>query len=571
MFHNTINITKLCEKYEINSTKGLYIMYRDYPTFHNYEVIEYDRKSRSDDPLLSTEEILERHSKELDSYAQKHLGGSIPEENKYKEVGSGESIDDRPEMLRLLKAVESPAIKAVIVVDVQRLSRGDLEDNGRLIKILRYSNTYVITPHKVYDLRDEYDRDAFERELKRGNEYLEYFKKIQRRGKLASVKEGNYVGSVAPFGFTRVPIKDKNGKTECWTLAEKKDEADVVRLIFHWYCNDDIGVTAICRRLESMNIKTKNGLDHWKPAMIFDILENVHYIGCVRWNWRKTVRVVEDQEVKKLRPKAKVDEYLVFEGKHDGIVSEEIFKKAAEIKGNRHRTKPDTSLKNPFSGLMFCKCGAKIGYNTYNKNGKEMAPPKLVCNNQVHCKSGSADFREVLDYICCVLKDCIADFEVRIENEQDDSTKLHKDLIDSLEKKMKDLEAQEISQWKSQSDPDPDKRMPQHVFKILNEQLLKEKEEIKVALCKAYESIPKPVDYKVKILKFADALAALEDPTVSAKIKNQYLKDIIERIDYERPAPVRITKENAAKYNTTTSKGMKFHNEPYKINIVLKP
>ena len=89
-------------------------------------------------------------------------------------------------------------------------------------------------------------------------------------------------------------------------------------------------------------------------------------------------------------------------------------------------------------------------------------------------------------------------------------------------------------------------------------------------MCKAYESIPKPIDYKEKVLKFADALAALEDPNVSAKIKNQYLKDIIERIDYERPAPIRITKENAEKYNTTTSKGMKFHNEPYKINITLK-
>lgn len=545
-------------------------MYRDYPKFYSYETLEYDRKSRSDDPLLSVEEVLERHGKILEEYALKYLGGPIPEENKYKEVGSSETIDDRPEMLRLLKAVESPAVKAVMVVDVQRLSRGDLEDAGRLIKILRYTNTYVITPHKIYDLRDEYDRDAFERELKRGNEYLEYFKKIQRRGKLASVKEGNYVGSVAPFGFVREPIKD-GSKIECWTLKEKKDEADIVRLIFHWYCNEDIGVTAICRRLESMNIKTKSGLSTWKPSIIFSILENVHYIGQVRWNWRKTERIVEDQEVKKVRPKAKVDEYLIFNGKHDGIVSEELFNKAKEIKGKRHRTKPDTSLKNPFSGLMYCKCGSKIGYNTYNKYGKEFAPPKLVCNNQVHCKSGSADFREVLEYICCSLKDCIADFEVRIQNEQDDSTKLHKDLITNLEKKMKDLEAKELSQWEAQSDPDPDKRMPQHVFKMLNEKLLKEKEEVRQALCKAYESIPEPIDYKSRVLKFADALAALEDPSVSAKIKNDYLKDIIERIEYERPAPIRITKENADKYNTTTSKGMKFHVEPYKINITLKP
>ena len=545
-------------------------MYRDIPKFYSYEVLEYDRKSRSDDPLLSVEEVLERHGKILDDYALKYLDGPVPAENKYKEVGSSETIDDRPEMLKLLKAVENPAVKAVMVVDVQRLSRGDLEDNGRLIKILRYSNTYVITPHKVYDLRDDYDRDAFERELKRGNEYLEYFKKIQRRGKLASVKEGNYVGSVAPYGFTRVPIKDRD-KIECWTLAEKKDEADVVRLIFHWYCNEDIGVTAICRRLEAMNVKTKNGLSTWKPSIIFGMLENVHYIGCVRWNWRKTEKIIEDQEVKKIRPKAKVDEYLVFEGKHDGLISEELFNKAKEIKGNRHRTKTDTTLKNPFSGIMYCKCGAKMGYNTYNKNGKEFAPPKLVCNNQVHCKTGSADFREVMEYVCCTLKDCIADFEVRIDNDQDDSSKLHKNLIENLEKKMKDLEAQEVSQWKTQADPDPEKRMPQHVFKILNEQLLKEKEEIRQALCKAYESVPKPVDYKVKILKFADAVSALEDPTVSAKIKNQYLKDIIERIEYERPAPIRITRENASKYNTSTTKGMKFHNEPYKISITIKP
>ena len=71
------------------------------------------------------------------------------------------------------------------------------------------------------------------------------------------------------------------------------------------------------------------------------MLENVHYIGCVRWNWRKTIKIIEDQEIRKLRPKAKVDEYLVFEGKHDGIISEEQFYKAREIKGQRHRTKQD--------------------------------------------------------------------------------------------------------------------------------------------------------------------------------------------------------------------------------------
>lgn len=543
-------------------------MYKEYPKFYSYEVLEYDRKSRSDDPLLSVEEVLEKHGKILEEYAIKYLGGPIPEENKYKEVGSAESLDGRPEILRILKAVESPAVKAVMVVDVQRLSRGDLEDAGKLIKILRYTNTHVITPYKTYDLRDEYDRDAFERELKRGNEYLEYFKKIQARGRLASVKEGNYIGSVAPYGFDRTTITE--GKKTCHTLIEKKSEADVVRMIFNWYCNEDIGVTAICRRLEELGIKTKTGVKNWKTSIIFSILENVHYIGCVRWNWRKTIKIIEDQEIRKLRPKAKVDEYLIFEGKHEGIVSEEIFNKAREIRGKRHRTKRDLTLKNPFSGIMYCKCGAKIGYNTYRKNGIEYAPPKLVCNNQVHCKSGSAKFNEIYYDVCDAIRNCIKDFEVRITNDKDDSIKLHKDLITRLEAKLKELENKEIAQWEAQYDPDPDKRLPQEIFKKLNQKLLAEKEEIKKALCKAKDSAPKEIDYKEEKLKFSDALKALEDPEVDAKTKNQYLKNIINRIEYDRPSTVRITKENADKYGVDTSKGLKYYVPPYTIKLKLK-
>lgn len=543
-------------------------MYKEYPTFYNYETKEYGRKSRTDDPLLTTEEILEKHSKIIEEYAIKNLGGPIPNENKYMEVGSGESLKERPEITRLLKDIEDPKVKAIIVVEVQRLSRGDLEDAGRLIRLLRYTNTFVITPMKIYDLRDEYDRDAFERELKRGNEYLEYYKKIQARGKLSSVKDGNYVGSVAPYGFDRIEKSD--GKKTYHTLIERKDQADVVRMVFDWYCNEDIGVTAICRRLEELNIKTKTGGKIWKPSIIFSMLENHHYIGCTRWNWRKTIKIIENQEIKKLRPKAKVDEYLIFEGKHDGIISEELFNKAREIRGKRHRTKRDLTLKNPFSGIMYCKCGAKIGYNTYTKNGVEYAPPKLVCNNQVHCKSGSVNFDEVMEYVCNVLKDCISDFEVRIENDKDDSVKLHKDLISRLTTQLKALEQKEIEQWDAQYDPDPNKRLPQHIFQKLNEKVLAEKEEINKALAKAKDSAPKHIDYKDELIKTTDALNALLDPNLDAKTKNQHLRNIIDKIVYERGPIVRITKDNASKYNIDTSKGLRYYAPPYKIDIKLK-
>ena len=548
-------------------------MYKEYPRFLAHEVVEYDRKSRFDDPYLSIEEVLEKHARIINEYAERNLGGPIPAENRYKEVGSGESLDDRPEILKLLQAIESPKIRAIIVVDVQRLSRGDLEDAGRLIRLIRYSETFVITPYKIYDLTDEFDRDAFERELKKGNEYLEYFKKISLRGKLDSVREGNYIASRPPYGFNRI-VKE-NGNKVCHTLEERKDQADIVRLVFQWYCNEDIGTTAIARRLEAMGIPNKAGGDKWHNYSIVSMLENVHYIGCVRWNWRKTIKIIKDQELKKLRPRAKAGEFLVFNGKHDPIVSEELFNRAKEIKKQRETSAPDTTLRNPLSGIMFCKtCGARMGYNTFVSHGVEYAKPKVRCANQVRCKSGSADHADVMERVCDALRDCIADFEIRVEHEQDTSVDLHKKLVKGLEQKLKDLEITEKLQWEAKHHPNPEERMPAHIFKDLNSKVLKEKEEVNEALCKAKESIPDPVDYRDQIIRFTDTIEKLEDPNLDAYTKNRHLRDIVERIDYYRPPNVKITKENRHLYgyedDTSQGRGLKYHREPYEIHITIK-
>ena len=57
-------------------------MYKEYPHFYYYDTREYGRKSRTDDPLLSTEEVLEKHSRIIEEYAIKYLGGSIPPPDK---------------------------------------------------------------------------------------------------------------------------------------------------------------------------------------------------------------------------------------------------------------------------------------------------------------------------------------------------------------------------------------------------------------------------------------------------------------------------------------------------------
>lgn len=532
------------------------------------EILEYLRKSRTDDPTLDVSEILARHETILDEYAERTWGKKIPETQKMREVVSGETIDSRPELLKILKMIESPKIKGVLLVEVQRLGRPDLEDIGRLSKLFRYTNTLVITPQKTFDLRNEYDREAFERELMRGNEYLEYTKKIMSRGRLLSVQQGNFIGQKAPYGYEKDVIME--GKKKCHTLKIVESEAEVVRMIFDMYVNEDMGRVNIAHRLNELGIPTRTGA-LWTQDTLKTMLENDHYRGKVRWNWRKTITVVEDGEVKQVRPKTKVGEYLVYDGKHQAIISEELFQAAREKQGKNHRAKPKTKVRNPLAGLLFCQCGRAMSLRTYKYHD---AAPRLLCDNQVYCKTSSCLFSEIIDRVRDTLKQCIRDFEVRIESDDKNSQQLHENLIKRLKLKMEELNKKELSQWEKYSEEE----MPKEIFDKLNEKVLKEKDEIQQALCKAYESMPEPIDYEEQLLRFKQALNALDDPEVSAEKKNKLLKACIERIDYKREKSVRIKskqvryydkEQKRTRYKSPLSTGGNWTNPPIELDIQL--
>ena len=542
----------------------MYIQYDYANMFAPDEVLVYLRKSRSDDPLLSVEEVLRKHESILNEWVERNLSAKIPEENIFREVISGETIADRPEIQKLLSKIESPKYKAILCVEVQRLSRGDLEDAGRLIKLLRYTNTFIITPPKTYDLQDEYDRDIFERELKRGNEFLEYQKKIMGRGRLLSVSQGNYIGSRPPYGYDKVWVMD--GKRKVPTLAENKEQADVVRLIFDLYVNKNMGEQRICKYLSNLNIRPPKG-EYWSKSAMKDITQNVHYIGKVKWNWRKTITVVENGEIVKIRPKSSKGEYLIYEGKHQAIISEELFNLAQEKRGKYPRVPYVKKLTNPLAGLLYCRCGKAMIYKSYKtKEGNEKSLPRLICSGQTYCKTSSCRYDDIIEKICSVLEQCIEDFEIKIENQDNTSEKLHLDIIKNLEKSLKDIEAKEIAQWEAQSNPNPDLRMPVDIFKVLKEKLAKEKEETKKALEQAYNSIPAPIDYEEKIVRFKDALSALNDKDVSAEAKNELLKSCIERIEYFREPSKRLRTSN----DRVLPVGGGWNEEPIELDIKLK-
>lgn len=201
------------------------MMNRSDPSVSLSRVVAYLRKSRADGEE-SVEEVLAKHEKILQDYAVRTWGAPLPESRLFREVQSGETIAARPVMQKLLGMVQNREIDAVLVVELQRLSRGDLLDVGTLSQIFYFSKCLILTPSRTWNLEDEFDRKFFELELQHGRDYLEYIKRIMTRGRERSAMDGNYIGSRRPYGYERVVVDKKP------TLAVVPSEAEVVRLIF---------------------------------------------------------------------------------------------------------------------------------------------------------------------------------------------------------------------------------------------------------------------------------------------------------------------------------------------------
>ena len=498
--------------------------------FSPEEILIYLRKSRADDPLLSTEEVLSKHEASLDEWAEKNLSAPIPEENRYREIVSGgDSISERPEFQKLLKRIESPSIKAVLVVEISRLGRPDMEEIGRISKYFRYTNTVVITPIRAFNIADEYERDMFEQELKRGNFYLEYTKKILKAGRDISVKNGNYLCSIEPYGYDKVTIVE--GKKKCPTLAINEEEANIVRLIFDWYVNENIGTSTIAKRLNDMGVNTPK-MSRWSATAIRRRLDDPLYIGKIRWNAKKVVCVVEDGQIRKTRTKNEGDDYILTDGKHEPIISEELFRAAQEKRGRSHKSHRGKELKNPLATILYCECGKAMSFNPRTNMPK--ANNRLRCNNQTYCKNGTCSLEEIMPFVADILKQKITEFEIEANNGNEGLVEKQEKLIKTFEKKLSDIQSKELLLWESQLDPDPDKRMPSHIFQTMTAKLGKEMAETEEASAKAKEALTAPIDLEKKIVTFQKAYDALLDDKKSVAEKNHLLKACISRITYHR-------------------------------------
>lgn len=491
--------------------------------YQTNELLIYLRKSQADSPMESVEEVLRKHEYILQDFAVKLTGQPLPEHQIFREVVSGETIEARIEMQKLLKLIESPEIKAVLVVDPQRLSRGDLVDCGTVINAFRYTNTQIITPTKTFDLTEKYDRKFLEMELQHGADYLEYCKEILYRGRLASVMRGNYIGSIAPYGYQKVSYKEGNEKI--FTLEIDEVEAPAVQIAFDLYANQGYSFYAISRKLDELGYRPRH-TRYWSTSAIRDILSNEVYAGMIRWGWRKTEKNFSDGKLKLSRPKQK--EYTLISGRHPAIIDMNLFRQCQERRGKNARVAKKEQIRNPFSGIIFCQCGRAMSYRTYFRNGKERSAPRLLCDDQIHCKTASCTFDEMYALIINILKDSIRDFRIITENQENDSHIT--DTIHSLELRLSDLQSKEIKLWEKYTEED----MPKNIFDALLEKHKTETASIEKKLHALQQEDKREQDYQKQIIKFSEALHALQDPDMEPGTKNILLKECIDKIIYSR-------------------------------------
>lgn len=497
-------------------------------TFEPEMFLMYLRKSRQDDPNETIEEVLSKHETILQEYMEREYGFRIGEENIYREVCSGESIQDRIEIKKVLSRIEKADIVGVVVVEPQRLSRGDLIDCGSLIQAFRYTNTLVITPMMTYNLENKMERKFFQDELLRGRDYLEYTKEILFRGRVASVKRGNFVGNHAPYGYDRIKV----GKE--YTLTPN-DKAPYVKLIFEWYVDGE-SYNGICRRLTELNVPTMHG-GEWESSAVRGMLVNLHYLGKVFFCSTKETIVIEEGERKLKTLKQPDGQVIIVDGKHPAIISQELWDKAqARKEQTMARCKKNKPLINPYASLLYCKkCGYAMHYREYAKQKS-----RISCNLFPHCCKSSKETDLTKALIIALEKEELPFLEQQLKKEKGDSVELHKNLLSTLEKQILELNTQEEKQYELLEKG----IYTEEVFEKRNKAI----QEKRLALKKQIEDVrfatPKKIDYGKKVSDLKKAIASLKSTAITPEEKNKLLKAVIKRIEYSSDAAKN-------KYNTT--------------------
>lgn len=481
----------------------------------------YLRKSRADTEAEARGEgeTLARHERALKDLARR---GKYPVTHIYREIVSGESIENRPQMRQLLADVAAHKYKGVLVMEVERLARGDTADQATVANTFRFSNTLIITPVKTYDPNNPMDEEYFEFSLFMSRrEYKTITRRMQTGRKLAA-KEGKYMGSRAPYGYDR--IKRPDG---AWTLAVNPAEAPVVRDIFRWYA-DGVGSYRISERLNSMGICTKYG-KRWRDDSIVNIIHNPVYAGHITWDKAiKTLTGIDNGQKQYRRIKSDTPTFV--RGLHDPLVSQELFDAAnSASRSYAFPVRSDMRITNPLAGLLVCSvCGA----NMYAMPAR-IAPSGTRYPTRLTCRTpGCTNFGAALNVVEDIILETLEQWSVEYNEPHEDTPNDNTADITAAE--------QHINQLRTQRDRLCDflERgvYDEETYLMRTRALTTQITEAEEALTALKESAVLPHTQQLirAIAPFCHDAAAAYRIAVSPEDKNRVLRAVIDHIVYTK-------------------------------------
>ena len=272
---------------------------------------------------------------------------------------SGRKANKRPgfqEMIGLAKGDDHPA-DLILVWKFSRFARN--QEESIVYKSLLKKQHDV----DVVSVSEPLSDNPFGSLIERIIEWMDEYYSIRLSGEvLRGMKENAARGAfqgAAPFGYKTV---DK-------TLIIDPEKADIVRHVFNMYVNEKLSVFDIARYLNNLGFRTIRG-NLFERRTVEYILKNPTYCGMIHWN--KTENATHSIKNK--------DEWIVSQGQHPAIISQELFDATQERlkatrRPSRRRERPSSTYKHWLSGLMKCPaCGKTLSACTQKRvNGEKYA------------------------------------------------------------------------------------------------------------------------------------------------------------------------------------------------------
>ena len=278
---------------------------------------------------------------------------------------SGKNINGRPEFSRMLEEIENgdDGVSYVLVFKLSRFGR-NAADVLSSLQLMQDYGVNLICVEDGIDSSKEAGKLMISvlsavAEIERENILVQTME-----GRRQKAREGRWNGGFAPYGYKLV-----NGE-----LIIAEDEAEIIRIIFDKYIHTNMGVNGVADYLNTHGYKKKkrqnNTLDAFASSFIKGVLDNPIYMGKMPYGRRSNEKI---QGTRNEYHVVKQDEYDLYDGIHEAIISEDDFRLAAQKRketGVKREKTHSLEHEHILSGILRCPVCHGAMYSNVNRKKK---------------------------------------------------------------------------------------------------------------------------------------------------------------------------------------------------------